>query len=56
MSTQWRNGQAGPTGLDYRVLREAFRLNQIPPRDWPDAFQAIRVMEGAALEVMHTKE
>lgn len=56
LSTQWRSGSAGPTGLDYGVLNDVFRLNAIPEADWPDTFAAIRVMEDAALEVMHKKD
>lgn len=56
LSTQWRSGQVGPTGLDYNVLRDIFQFNEIPPEDWPDTFMAIRIMEGAALEIIHKKD
>lgn len=56
LSTQWRSGTAGPTGLDYGVLNDVFKLNAIPEADWPETFAAIRVMEDAALEVMHKKD
>lgn len=44
-----------PTGLDYGVLPGVFRLHAIPEADWPDLFQSIRAMEGAALAVIHEK-
>ncbi|MDU9398027.1 DUF1799 domain-containing protein [Pseudomonas sp. zfem003] len=56
LSTQWRMGYAGPTGLDYSALEPTFRLNDIPPADWPKLFADIRVMERAALDTMHQKD
>jgi hypothetical protein len=56
LDTQWRSGVAGPTGLDYGVLPDVLRLSAIPEADWPDIFAAIRVMEDAALHVMHKKD
>lgn len=53
LSTQWRIGMAGPTGLDYGVLPDVLRLQSIPEAEWPILFQSIRAMEGEALAVMH---
>lgn len=54
MSTQWRTGFNGATGLDYAVLpvvRQA-QSPPIPDDDWPDTFDALRVLEAEALSVM----
>lgn len=52
MSTQWRIASGGPTGLDYSALSEVWRRTKVHPSDRDDVFDAIRVMEDAALEVM----
>lgn len=52
MSTQWRTGFSGATGLDYGALPTVLRLQSIPRPDWPDTFDALRVLEGEALSVM----
>ena len=52
MSTQWRVGMAGATGLDYGVLPVVLRLNRVPRDEWPDVFEGIRTMESAALDEM----
>lgn len=56
LDTQWRGGMSGPTGLDYAVLQDVFRFNAIPRKEWPALFADIRVMERAALKVIHEKE
>lgn len=48
LTTQWRFGPAGPTGLDYGVL-------PILCPEWRDHFDDLRVMEAAALEEMRKK-
>lgn len=55
MGTQWRAGMSGATGLDYGVLRDVMGLHGIKKRDRSDVFAAVRIMEGAALKVMHEK-
>lgn len=52
MSTQWRVGMAGATGLDYTALHSAMRLMDVPRKCWPETFEDIRVMEEAALAEM----
>ena len=49
-------GAAGPTGLDYGVLPEIWRRLRVPPDQRDAVFMDLRVIEGAALEQMHTKE
>lgn len=53
MSSQWRMGPTGPTGLDYAALPAVLRLAGIPRADWTDTFEALRVMESEALSVMN---
>lgn len=55
LRTQWRMGFAGASGLDYSAIEPAMRLQGIPPEDWPDLFADLRVMEQAALEIIHQK-
>jgi len=52
MTTQWRTGFGGATGLDYNVLPSVFRLTGIPRKEWPDTFECVRVMEAEAMHVM----
>lgn len=52
MSTQWRVGMAGATGLDYGALPHVMRLSGVPRKNWPDVFDGVRIMEDAALETM----
>lgn len=55
MSTQWRTGMAGATGLDYVALPAVLRMTSVPRGEWPEVFESIRVLEDAALEVMRRK-
>jgi len=55
LSTQWRvaSGMAGAarTGLDYPAIPAVLRFLEIPRRRWATVFDALRVMESAALSV-----
>lgn len=53
MSTQWRTGMNGATGLDYAVLPEIWRRTKTPPADRDDVFDCLQIMEVAALDHMH---
>uniref|UniRef100_UPI003EB71BD2 DUF1799 domain-containing protein n=1 Tax=Alcaligenes xylosoxydans xylosoxydans TaxID=85698 RepID=UPI003EB71BD2 len=55
MGSQWRIGFAGPTGLDYGALAGVMRILRVPEDDEIDVFDAVRVMEGAALRMMNRK-
>ena len=55
LSTQWRVGMAGATGLDYNVIPAVLRLQSIPRADWPEVFDGLRIMESEALEIMREK-
>jgi hypothetical protein len=52
MSTQWRTGAMGATGLDYSALPSVFRLLAVPRALWTDTFECLRVLEGEALRTM----
>lgn len=54
MSTQWRIGMNGPTGLDYNVLPMLFRIYKID--DEETALNDVRVMETLALTMIHKKK
>lgn len=56
MRTQWRTGMAGPTGLDYGVLREVMTFVGVPAELHTDTFDCVRAMESAALAEIHKKD
>ncbi|EOW6511521.1 DUF1799 domain-containing protein [Cronobacter malonaticus] len=51
ISTQWRTGMGGASGLDYNVLPWVMRLHNI--EDEATALSDISVMERTALKIMH---
>ena len=53
MGTQWRMGMSGISGLDYNCLPWLMTLYGVD--DEASAFSDIRVMEGAALKIIHSK-
>lgn len=53
MDTQWRVGAGGATGLDYGTLPTVMRFMGIKRGLWSEIWDAVRVMESAALEEMH---
>lgn len=52
MSTQWRTGMAGASGLDYAALPAVMRLVGVPKKDRDQVFHDVRIMEAEALAVM----
>lgn len=56
LSTQWRVGMNGATGLDYNVLPEIWRRTKTPVADRDDVFRCLQVMENAALEMMSEQQ
>lgn len=56
MSTQWRHGFGGPTGLDYGALPEVWRRLKVAPDERDAVFHDLRVIEAAALNQMHKKD
>lgn len=53
LSTQWRTGFGGATGLDYNVLPWLMRVHGI--EDEATALNDIRIMEKCALTIMHKR-
>jgi hypothetical protein len=52
MSTQWRMGMSGPTGLDYNALPAVMRLSGVSAKDRAEVFDDIRTMEDVALQTI----
>lgn len=53
-STQWRYGATGGClGMDYPALECAMRMMDV--KDAPAVFRDVRIMEGAALEVLNDR-
>lgn len=56
MQTQWRVGMSGPTGLDYTVLFHKLDRLGLTTDEYDELESDIRVMEFAALDVIHEKD
>ncbi|WP_431978598.1 DUF1799 domain-containing protein [Pseudomonas fungipugnans] len=52
MSTQWRTGACGATGLDYTSIRDVAGFLGLTRAQVTDIFHDLRVMEAEALRVM----
>lgn len=52
MTTQWRIGMNGATGLDYSSLPAVMDMLGLEGEDRSQAFRDVRVMEREALAVM----
>ena len=50
LSTQWRVGMGGPTGLDYAAVYPLLDRAAKDQQEWDELFSDIQVMEGAALK------
>lgn len=55
VSTQWRTGMNGPTGLDYSVVFRLMDEEGLKGQDWRGMLQDIRVIESAALVQMRAE-
>lgn len=55
LSTQWRHGMSGPTGLDYASITSVFRIKGIPRKEWPVMFDDLREMEDEALKTIYER-
>ncbi len=53
ISTQWRTGPSGMTGLDYNVLFYRLDRMQLNPEQHEQLFQAVRSIEIEALAAVH---
>ncbi|KGU87198.1 DUF1799 domain-containing protein [Pseudomonas mediterranea] len=52
LSTQWRMGASGPTGLDYTSIRDVARFIGIKKKQIAEIFPDLQVMEVEAIAVM----
>jgi hypothetical protein len=52
MSTQWRVGAMGATGLDYNALPTVMKMIGVPVKNRSEVFEDVRTMEDAALQLM----
>ena len=52
LSTQWRIGMGGTTGLDYAAVYPLLDRAAKDPQEWDEMFSDIKVMEVAALKQM----
>ena len=52
LSTQWRVGMNGPTGLEYTALYPLLDREQLSADEWRETFDCVRACEGAALDQM----
>lgn len=52
LSTQWRTGACGATGLDYTSIRDVASYIGIKKRQIPELFPDLQIMEAEALAVM----
>lgn len=52
MSTQWRVGMNGVTGMDYNVLPNVMKLIGVPKKLRESVFDDIRTLEDSAMETI----
>jgi len=55
LSSQWRMGFSGASGLDYSSLPFMFKIKNIPEEKQAEIFADIQVMEVAAIQQMREK-
>lgn len=55
MSTQWRTGVGGVTGLDYNALPTVMKLRGIKKNKHKQIFNDIQIMEAEALNILLKK-
>lgn len=56
ISTQWRVGAGGPTGLDYNVLFTRMARMGLSDERYEQLFEDIRVIESEALRILNKKD
>ena len=52
MSTQWRTGAVGATGLDYNVIPLVAQSVGVKKKEIPEILYDVRLLEAEALKVM----
>jgi Phage related hypothetical protein (DUF1799) len=56
VSTQWRMGMGGPTGLDYVALFARMDRMKLDDQTHERLFQDIRVIESEALSILNNRD
>lgn len=56
ISTQWRTGMNGVSGLDYNVLLTLMGLMNLSYEQHCQLFADVRVVESEALQIMNKKD
>jgi hypothetical protein len=56
LSTQWRTGMSGPTGLDYNVLFTRLDRLVLTADEYEQLFDDIRILEIEALTILNRKD
>lgn len=56
VSTQWRMGAGGPTGLDYVALFARMDRMKLDDKTHERLFQDIRVIESEALSILNNRD
>ena len=56
VSTQWRTGMGGATGLDYSGVYAALKMQRIKKNRWQKLLDDLAVMEVEALKAMKAKD
>ena len=52
-TTQWRQGPAGPAGLDYSVIFHELDRKGLAADAYDDMLHALRIIEDEALKLIH---
>lgn len=52
VSTQWRIGMGGPSGLDYAAVYPLLDRAAKDPQEWDELFEDIQLLERTALDQM----
>ena len=56
MTTQWRTGMGGPTGLDYTAIPVVYDALGLAKEDYQRIFFDVRLMEAEVLRLFSEKE
>ncbi len=56
VSTQWRIGMGGPTGLDYNVLFHLLDRMRLTDTEYDQLFDDVRIIESEALTILNKKD
>jgi hypothetical protein len=56
VSTQWRVGMGGPTGIDYNVIFSRLDRMHLTDPEYEQMFDDIRVIESEALAILNKKD